>query len=99
MRLIDADALSDTLGEMWDIPRDWTGSMDETCEDAFDAIENAPEAIIRCRDCKNWDEESVYADKCGICFGWSTTVQTHITASDDFCSRAERWDENETDRR
>ena len=39
MRLIDADALSDTLCAMW---MDWAGHMDETCEDAFDAIESTP---------------------------------------------------------
>lgn len=42
MRLIDADALSDKLGELWGIPADWDGNMDETCEDAFTEIDNAP---------------------------------------------------------
>lgn len=99
MRLIDANALSDALGEMWGIPKDWDGHMDETCEDAFDAIENAPEVIVRCRDCENWDEEEVFADGCGVCFAWSTTTQTHVTANDDFCSRAIRMDDNEINRR
>ena len=41
MRPIDADALSKTLGEWWGIPKDWDGSMDKLCEDAFCAIDEA----------------------------------------------------------
>ena len=56
MRLIDADALADTLGEMWRIPKAWDGHMGETCDDAFDAIGNAPTIdavrVVRCKDCK-----------------------------------------------
>ena len=42
MRLIDADALLNELGDIWNIPKDWDGDIDETCETAFDVIENAP---------------------------------------------------------
>ena len=42
MRLIDADALLNELGDIWKIPKDWDGDIDETCETAFDVIENAP---------------------------------------------------------
>lgn len=42
MRLIDADALAKRLGELWDIPADWDGDMDETCQEAFTEIDNAP---------------------------------------------------------
>lgn len=42
MRLIDANALSNRLGEMWGIPKDWDGDMDQLCEDAFLAIDEAP---------------------------------------------------------
>ena len=42
MRLIDADALSNKLGEWWNIPKDWDGGMAQACEDAFTAIDDAP---------------------------------------------------------
>lgn len=95
MRLIDANALSDALGEMWRIPKDWDGHMDETCEDAFDAIENAPTVdavqVVRCRDCEFWD------DNRGIltyhaCRLWSAVNSTRYTADMDFCSKGERAD-------
>lgn len=41
MRLIDADALRNKLGEVWGIPKDWDGDMDQTCEDAFTLIDDA----------------------------------------------------------
>ena len=42
MRLIDADKLSKTLGDIWGIPKDWDGQIEESCEDAFTAIDDAP---------------------------------------------------------
>lgn len=44
-RLIDADSLLKKLGETWNIPSDWDGDIDETCETAFDVIENQPTAF------------------------------------------------------
>ena len=41
-RLIDADELFDTLAKRWGIPKDWDGRIEQTCEDAFGEIENAP---------------------------------------------------------
>ena len=43
-RLIDADRLLKELGQVWNIPDDWDGDIDETCETAFDIIENQPTA-------------------------------------------------------
>lgn len=47
MRLIDADALLNELGDIWNIPKDWDGDIDETCETAFDVIENAPTVEVK----------------------------------------------------
>ena len=43
-RLIDADRLLKELGQVWNIPDDWDGDIDETCETAFTIIENQPTA-------------------------------------------------------
>ncbi len=43
MRLIDADSLFNDLADYWGIPKDWDGQIEQTCEDALCAIENAPE--------------------------------------------------------
>ena len=43
-RLIDADRLLKELGRVWNIPDDWDGDIGETCETAFDIIENQPTA-------------------------------------------------------
>lgn len=43
-RLIDTDRLLKELGQIWNIPDDWDGYIDETCEKAFDVIENQPTA-------------------------------------------------------
>ena len=42
MRLIDAKALFNDLADYWGIPKDWDGQIEQTCEDALSAIENAP---------------------------------------------------------
>jgi hypothetical protein len=42
-RLIDAKALFNDLADYWGIPKDWDGRIEQTCEDALCAIENAPE--------------------------------------------------------
>lgn len=42
MRLIDADRLSNELGKLWRIPKDWDGGMNQACEDAFTMIDYAP---------------------------------------------------------
>lgn len=61
MRLIDADALLNELGDIWNIPKDWDGDIDETCETAFDVIENAPTVEAKpvvhgkWKHRKNWD--------------------------------------------
>lgn len=43
-RLIDVDRLLKELGQVWNIPDDWDGDIDETCETAFAIIENQPTA-------------------------------------------------------
>lgn len=72
-----------------------TGDVLGTNEQTHDAVKMAVEAllrppaqpeIIRCRNCKHHD---------GIrCFRWNSTI---ITGFDDFCSNAERWEDEQTD--
>ena len=66
MRLIDADALLNELGDIWNIPKDWDGDIDETCETAFDVIENAPTVEAKSVVHGKW----VHGYNCSEC-GWS----------------------------
>ena len=65
----------------------------EALEMAIKALEQEPSAqpeIIRCKDCKYWrkhkyaKETKRYIPFCGF--------NATYTKSDDFCSRAERWE-------
>ena len=40
--LIDRKKLFNDLADHWGIPRDWDGRIDQLCEDALGAIEDAP---------------------------------------------------------
>ena len=66
MRLIDADALLNELGDIWNIPKDWDGDIDETCETAFDVIDNAPTVEAKPVVHGKW----VHGYNCSEC-GWS----------------------------
>ena len=71
MRLIDADALSNKLGEWWNIPKDWDGGMAQACEDAFTAIDDAPtidaQPVVHGKwiDVEEYVEEGVW--RCSVC--------------------------------
>lgn len=80
MRLIDADALSRALAEMWyDSPISVTGVS------VSELINKQPSIdLVRCKDCKHWDtaDGECYADR-GIYF----------PNADDYCSYGERSEE------
>jgi hypothetical protein len=53
--------------------------------EAIDAIiENAPTAVVYCKDCKFWCTEGQYCDRL------SGIWEKEYTASNDYCSRGER---------
>ena len=68
-RLIDANALFNDLADYWGIPKDWDGQIEQTCEDALSAIENAPEVdaveVVHGR----WEESpTLYGVvRCSVC--------------------------------
>lgn len=98
MRLIDADALMDTLRkdfteeendhqfiaeEWW-----WAATVRKT-------IENAPTVdvvkVIRCKDCKHYDTKD-----CADGFGWCNRNGTGRGSTDDwFCADGERKEKND----
>lgn len=59
-RLIDADRLLKELEQVWNIPDDWDGDIDETCETAFDIIENQPTAYDLDEVINELEEKSKY---------------------------------------
>lgn len=91
-RLIDADKLR----EKWI----W-GSTDRTknveCIELID-LDNAPTVdaveVIRCKDCKKWERNTLIFTDCGTCsedaFGDYEGYLDVETKEDDFCSRGER---------
>lgn len=91
MRLIDADALLNELGDIWNIPKDWDGDIDETCETAFDVIENAPTVEAKPVVYGEWiDTQPDYHPGCGnnahvcsICGDYYTTEPEDLF----FCPR------------
>lgn len=89
-RLIDADALENELGEVWGIPADWDGGMDEKCETAFTVIGNQPTVdaveVVRCKDCRHKDFR--YYDKESV-FCYMSAKYRHIN---DFCSYGAKMD-------
>lgn len=88
MRLIDADALKDTIcSNVYPVTdyfnsRDygmfWTGGIEKAI-DKQPTIESAQPEIIRCKECKHLFEDN----KCPLRTWWTHT-------EDDFCSYAER---------
>ena len=91
MRLIDADALLNELGDIWKIPKDWDGDIDETCETAFDVIENQPTVEAKPVVHGEWiDTQPDYHPGCGnnahvcsICGDYYTTEPEDLF----FCPR------------
>ena len=95
MRLIDADALFDSMN-----------SLDyESTVKAYETIANAPTIdavpVVRCKDCKHWDEHSQYGydSENGIygnyCMLWTPEDDFYAveTPADGFCFEAERRDD------
>ena len=47
MRLVDADALFNSLADHWGIPKDWDGRIHPICDEALSTIENFPTVDAR----------------------------------------------------
>lgn len=81
MRLIDADALESKMEQnLWG--KEWDKALAlQMVRDAptIDAVE-----VVRCRDCKHWDNEDD-AQRCSY-----THNGLHWAKPDDFCSYGER---------
>ena len=93
MRLIDADALTDSLDNLCNMVCQYSIVqrivMCGACPlgGAFDAIDNAPTVdaveVVRCKDCKYADEYAM----CGF-VEW-------YNSKDDYCSRGERREDEQ----
>ena len=87
-RLINADALMETMRENSEGNEGWYGDTWQFMRD----IDNAPTIdavqVVRCRDCKNWTEWENGAGSCQR----SGSVMWLGTDATDFCSFAERED-------
>ncbi len=82
MRLIDADALADTLNELG-VP--YRADVQFAIFDA-QTIDAVP--VVRCKDCKWWTEWSNGTGSCSrFALDWIGTD------ADDFCSMGERKDD------
>lgn len=70
--LISRKALLNELGKIWNIPKDWDGHIDETCEAALTAIEDAPtiEAVAVVYGIWIHDINNLYG--CSICMNRET---------------------------
>ena len=68
-----------------------------TIEDVYSTVQDMPtveaEVVIRCMDCKHYRLSELSPRKmcCRYVIG-----QTVVRNSNDFCSRAERWEDGET---
>lgn len=96
MRLIDANALLDVIGEE---PYNWTDSETEITElsnyryytaliiaaPTIDAVE-----VIRCKDCKHWHE---WENGTGMCQRSENSCFWFGVDFDDYCSFGERSEE------
>ena len=102
-RLIDADALKYTQQVMYK-----KGDSDEVFVEWFISateIDNAPTVdavqVVRCKDCKHWDEHSQYGfdSENGVygnyCMLWTPDDDFYAveTPADGFCFKAKRKDE------
>ena len=106
-RLIDADALMEQ--PVW-LCGGWVGdSYAEGYMDALDKVEETVKSaptidavpVVRCKDCKHWDEHSQYGydSETGIygnyCMLWTPEDDFYAveTPADGFCFEAERRDD------
>ena len=90
MRLIDADKLKEYIDNIFVVSweHDYDGGFKDACVEILNAIEDAPTIeIIRCGECKYWEESQYYPE-----FMVCTYVKgaTFTRQHDDFCSRGER---------
>lgn len=88
MRLIDADALIETMRENAEGNEGWYGDTWAFMRD----VETAPTIdavpVVRCKDCKCWTEWSNGTGSCSrFALDWIGTD------ADDFCSMGERKDD------
>ena len=58
----------------------------EDKETAIDCIENSPEGIVRCKDCRYWERQKPYIT-IGECAMWESAWR-----STDYCSEGRRRD-------
>jgi hypothetical protein len=89
MRLIDADALKNTIKNM---PNDYYGDL--CIGDALKEIDNAPTIdavpVVRCKDCKQYNTTG-----CSKGFGWCESMDRGV--SDDFyCANGAKITNKET---
>lgn len=65
-KLISANRLANKLGELWGIPANWDGAIDNTCEEAITEIDNAPAVdaveVVRCEKCWYYHKPHVLCD-------------------------------------
>ena len=91
MRLIDADALFENLDGMMAVSP--TGYIHG--DTVADMINDAPIVdavpVIRCKDCKHYKWE---IDMCNL--EGATVFPMNVVHEDDYCSRAERKDKNDS---
>lgn len=91
MRLIDADALEDTIVEKWGVdPKYLDDSLDAMKDvQTLEWINSAPSIdIVRCKECKYASDDGTYG--C-MCEHFNDTGDAyHRMWSNDFCSRGER---------
>lgn len=93
MRLIDADALIEAMGEE---PYVWTDSADEIAErnqwlTDMHIIESAPNIdIVFCKECEHYEDGRCESDEMwGSIFGYTTECEYISRNDDDFCSFGE----------
>jgi len=73
MKLIDADALKQAI----------LSTMPERSEVLL-IVDNQPEGIVRCKDCKYWQTNTQF------CTRWSAPFATQHTSPNWYCADAER---------
>ena len=82
MRLIDADAL-------W---MEFIHRMDY-CDDILEIVEEMPEAVVRCKDCRYWKDQAEGVVEVPVCEYDCRNGKigiTQIMGAEDYCSHGER---------
>lgn len=92
MKLIDADALLKTIEKhCYQVWYDRTSiEKGMTLTGIRQAINEQPEAVIRCRDCIYWDTQDRSTVGIAKCNYQSVARYLAYTDADDFCSYGER---------